>query len=83
MNDCLSPVKWEFSQRENSTQGLRSNASFTPQAEVQAFPVVLRRRLMLVAEQLKEPQLECEERLSLVEQLYGLLDLADANHLEQ
>ena len=74
MNDCLAPVKWEFSQRENSTQGLRSNASFAPQDDVQAFPAVLRRRLLLVAEQLKEPELDIESRLGLTEQLYGLLE---------
>jgi hypothetical protein len=53
---------------------LRSNASFAPQNEVQAFPVVLRRRLLLVAEQLKEPELDTETRLALTEQLCGLLD---------
>lgn len=72
VNDCLSPVKREFSHFENSAQGLRSNASFAPLDDVQAFPVVLRRRLLLVVEQLKEPELDAESRLKLVEQLCEL-----------
>lgn len=47
--------------------------SFAPQDEVQAFPAVLRRRLLLVAEQLKEPELDTESRMVLTEQLCRLL----------
>jgi hypothetical protein len=53
----------------------RMEFSFTPQDEVQAFPAVLRRRLLLVVEQLKEPELDTESRLALTEQLCGLLEV--------
>lgn len=49
--------------------------SFAPQDEVQGFPVILRQRLLLVVEQLKEPELDTESRLALTEQLCGLLDV--------
>ncbi len=53
----------------------RMKFSFASQDDVQAFPVVLRRRLLLVAEQLKEPELDTESRLALTEQLLGLLEV--------
>jgi hypothetical protein len=49
--------------------------SFAPQDEVLAFPAVLRKRLLLVAEQLKEPELDIESQLALTEQLCGLLEI--------
>ena len=56
--------------------------SFAPQDEAQAFPVVLRRRLLLVVEQLKEPELDTESRLVLTEQLCGLLEVESAVDVE-
>jgi len=53
----------------------RMEFSFAPQDEMQAFPAVLRRRLLLVAEKLKEPELDTESRLALTEQLLGLLEV--------
>lgn len=53
----------------------RMEFSFTTQDEVKAFPVVLRIRLLLVVEQLKEPELDIESRLALTEQLCGLLEI--------
>lgn len=53
----------------------RMEFSFAPQDDVQNFPTVLRRRLLVVAVQLKEPELDTESRLALTEQLCGLLDV--------
>ena len=53
----------------------RMALSCTPQDEGQGFPVVLRQRLLLVAEQLREPELDTESRLTLVEQFCGLLEM--------
>jgi hypothetical protein len=53
----------------------RMEFSFASQDEVRAFPVVLRRRLLLVAEQLKDPELTVESRLALTEQICGLLEV--------
>ena len=43
--------------------------------ESKYFPSVLQRRLLLVAEQLKEPGLTDEACLALIEQLCGLLEV--------
>jgi hypothetical protein len=53
----------------------RMEFSFAQLDEVQAFPAVLRKRLLLVAERLKEPELDTESRLALTEQLLGLLEV--------
>ena len=56
--------------------------SCAPQEDGLGFPVILRQRLLLVAEQLREPELDTESRLALVEQFYGLLEMEPVKKIE-
>ena len=56
--------------------------SCTPQDNEQDFPVVLRQRLLLVAEQLREPELDAESRLALVDQFCGLLEIETVEEVD-
>ena len=60
----------------------RMALSCTPQDDEQGFPVVLRQQLLLVAEQLREPELDTESRLALVDQFYGLLDMEPVEEVD-
>ena len=59
----------------------RMALSCVPQDSEQGFPIVLRQRLLLVAEKLRKPELDTESRLTLVEQFCGLLEIEAAEEV--
>lgn len=60
----------------------RMALSCAPKDDEQGFSVVLRQLLLLVAEQLREPDLDAESRLALVEQFCGLLDMEPVEEVD-